>query len=212
MRSLMRAEPATAPLTPVVEPPFRFSTSDWPHAQQGRAAADFYSAMFKQDLAPLHGDSFQLAGTIRRLPGLGIISATACELRSHRRPAHVAGDDVLVTLNLMGERRLIQGGREIIVRDGEALVASEDGTGLMLIPGPNRYITLRIPRAACGPAAPPPGCLHPIPRGHEVVNLLAAYVRALQDATGPESPRLGATAAGHVRDLALMLFPAAEPA
>ena len=207
----MRAEPATAPLAPVVEPPFRFSTDDWPDTQHRQAAAEFYSAMFRQDLAPLQGHSFQLAGTIRRLPGLSVLSATACGLSSHRRAAHVSGDDVLVTLNLVGERRLIQAGREIVVREGEALISSEDGTGLMLIPEANRYITLRIPRAACGTAATPPGSVHRVERGHEGVRLLASYVRGLQDVHAPGSPQFRDLAARHVRDLALMLLPARDP-
>src|SRR5688572_25637613 len=129
----------------------RFSTADWPEQQRRARAAAFCASLFRQDIEPMPGRPFLVQGTIRRLPGLGVIWATAAGLIARRRPEHVTNDDIMIDINLDGARSLRQRGRELAIRPGEVLIANDAETGVMTIPGTSRCISLRIPAQALSP-------------------------------------------------------------
>ena len=76
----------------------------WPEQQRRTRATAFCASLFRQDIEPMPGRPFLVQGTVRRLPGLGVIWATAAGLISRRRPEHVTNDDIMIDINLDGAR------------------------------------------------------------------------------------------------------------
>jgi AraC-like DNA-binding protein len=190
-----------------------FSTADWPEQQRRARANAFCASLFRQDIEPMPGRPFLVRGTVRRLPGLGVIWATAAGLVSRRRAEHVGGDDVMIEINLDGERSFRQGGRVLTIRAGEALIANDAETGVMTVAGPSRCISLRIPAQALGPDTRiRTRIARVVTLDNDVLRLLRPCLRVLRDPEIARSPELLRLAVNQVYDLAAVLIGAAREA
>ena len=191
----------------------RFSTADWPEQQRRTRAAAFCASLFRQDIEPMPGRPFLVQGTVRRLPGLGVIWATAAGLIARRRPEHVTNDDIMIDINLDGARSFRQRGREFAIRAGEALIANDAETGVMTIPGPNRCISLRIPAQALSPDMRiRTRFARVVAADNDVLRLLRPCLRVLRDPEIARTPDLLRLAVNQVHDLATILLGASREA
>jgi AraC-like DNA-binding protein len=134
---------------------------------------------------------------IRKLPGLGILSGTVDGIR-HRHTREDDDTDFSFHLNLNGLSAVVGRGREIILRDGDAMLLSYTESRTITRPGPVYHRVLRLPRASLAPLVRhiDDALLQAIPRGTGALTLLSHYSGALLDDPAlavPETRQLVAT-------------------
>ena len=190
---------------------FRFSTDGLPEADRAKAVRELHERTGLpgkiEPLEPLPDCPIRVDITKLALPGLGVMSGTMCGLRQAARPHGTVfggSDELLLAINLRGSSAAQQADEELMLGDGDAMLATRGSTGFTITrPTLVRFIGFRVPRAAIVPLvgrlddAP----IRFVPRGTEMLNLLAAYAGALvneQPASAPDLQRLVAT---HVHDL-----------
>jgi hypothetical protein len=192
----------------------RFSLSEWPQAQWRSALRDLYGrAIVRQDIDPLPGCALYLEGTFRQLPGLGLGSINCSGLSARRSAEHVSSDDLLFNLTLAGTRTISQCGREATVGAGEAVIVTGADPGIVTLPAPTRFLSLRIPTRAPRvpnprlrrPALPPDSARH---RGAAAACALCRDFRGEVVAT----PQLQHAAVTHVHDLIALAIDARRDA
>ena len=134
---------------------------------------------------------------MRRLPGLGLQSGTVWGNRHRHTPDDVAQgiDDLSIHINLSGLSVVAGRGREITLRDGDAVLFSYAETRTVTRPVPVHHCIVRLPRAELSPLVPhvDDAVMRPIPRGTGALTLLANYAGALIDdpaVAGPQVRRL----------------------
>ncbi len=120
---------------------------------------------------------------IRKLPGLGLLSGTAQGVRHEHMYEDVqdGNDDFSLHMNLSGLSIVAGQGRELTLRDGEAMLLRYSESRTITRPGPVYHRIVRLPRALLAPLAHniDDAVLRPIPRGTGALDLLANYVGAL---------------------------------
>ena len=111
------------PAANFTQPPLRFATTDWAERDRFEAIREIYGrTIVRMDLEPVGHEPLALEATLQALPGLGIahVNCTKAELR--RTPRHLVNDDFIFSINLSGQRRILQYGREITVGAGDAVL------------------------------------------------------------------------------------------
>ena len=204
---------------------FRFSTgalSEHAHSGAFRELYDHSLLPTKMEpLEPVPDCSVCVDIALRALPGLAILSGTLCGLRQHARPewsVPTGNDDLFLGVNLAGRSIAYQGGREVILRDGDAVFAARGRTGFAITrPTQVRFVGLRISRLTLAPLVNnlDDAELRLIPHYADALKLLATYMSVVaedQSLSTPELRRLVVTQAydlialtiGATRDAALI--------
>jgi AraC-like DNA-binding protein len=198
-------------------PPLRIATEEFP--EKDRLAIwteEFGRTIFKAEFEPLPGKPFFQTATLRRLPGLAMITGMSSGLQWSRTPQLVAeaSGGFLIQIHLEGTGQFSQFGREVTIGAGEAVLISGEDTSSALMPGPCRLIMAGLPRQVLLDRLPDPegAFMRAIPGSNEALRLLAGYL-LLADTEGlqmgPGTGSLAALFSGHVYDLcALALKPA----
>ena len=139
---------------------------------------------------------------IRKLPGLGLLSGTVDGIR-HEHSRENNDDDFSFHLNLRGLSVVAAGGRETILRDGDAMLLSYTESRTIARPGPVYHRVLRLPRAALAPLVPKidDAMLRAIPRPTGALSLLSHYTGALMDDPALEMPETRHRVVTHLCDL-----------
>src|SRR5262245_50325375 len=88
--------------------------------------------------------------TIRKLPGLGLLSGTVEGIR-HEHIREDTDNDFSFHLNLSGLSIVAARGGETALRDGDAMLFSYTESRTITRPGPVNHRVLRIPRASLAP-------------------------------------------------------------
>jgi AraC-like DNA-binding protein len=152
--------------------------------------------------------------TVRRLPGLTIMSGVSGGLRTWRTRELIAdgNDDLILRLHFSGRTEIWHRNREMSVGNGAVLLSLAD-VGTVNIPANARYVALRLPRKALAALAPriDDAVMRPLPGDTEALQLLTAYVSGLngQALSTPEIRHLFVT---HVTDLAALVIGATRDA
>jgi AraC-like DNA-binding protein len=131
---------------------------------------------------------------MRRLPGLGLQSGTVWGNRHRHTPDDVAQgiDDLSIHMNLSGLSVVAGRGREITLRDGDAVLFSYAETRTVTRPGPVHHCIVRLSRAELSPLVPniDDAVMRAIPHGTGALNLLANYAGALIDDPAVAAPQV----------------------
>jgi AraC-like DNA-binding protein len=142
---------------------------------------------------------------MRRPPGLGLQFGTVWGNRHRHTPDDVAQgiDDLSIHMNLSGLSVVTGRGREITLRDGDAVLFSYAETRTVTRPGPVRHCIVRLPRAELSPLVPriDDAVMKAIPSGTGVLSLLSNYATALIDDPAVASPQVGRLVAAQLCDL-----------
>lgn len=178
-----------------------FSTAQWPEHLRLFAVNEFCANFIKSDIQALPDQPFHLESKFRRLPGLGICWATGSGLRASRGARHVTSDDVMVTLNLQGERLFKD---ETRLHAGQGRVVLEAGPGGAVIVVPTRHVTLMVPRRALAPRVLTAKS-SVIPADNDALQLLRSYLGSLEHAP-LATDAVRRLAVAHVYDLVAMLL------
>src|SRR5215203_5718905 len=122
---------------------------------------------------------------MRKLPGLGLLSGTAQGVRHEHTNGDLGdgNDDFSLHINLSGLSIVVGGGRELTLRDGEAVLLRYADSRTITRPGLVDHRVVRLPRASLAPLVRniDDAVLRRIPRGTGVLNLLMNTVGALID-------------------------------
>ena len=193
----------------------RFSTDDYPERDRIEALREIYGrTIIKHDIEPTQDRPVRFTASLHALPGLGLAFATCSGIgRLQRTGKDIDNNDLVLNVSLATGRLLRQGGREIVVARGEAVVASAE-PGVVMLPAASRFISVRLPRKAIAPLIADPDIPVPrlIPRESEALQLLLDYARCLRKRSALSSPELQRLAVTHVYDLAALAIGATRNA
>ena len=195
--------------------PFRFSLDDLPKKNWTEALRELYGRiMVKHELEPLTDGAPRLDATLWALPGLGLSSVTCSSFHLWRTSDQIDSDDLVLNVTLAGERQHRQRGREAIVTEGEAVLATCENIAETIVSPGTRFVSFRIPRDALEPmvADPDAGLCQPIPRDTEALRLLVSYARSLQDGHALATAELRHLVTTHICDLAALAIGATRDA
>jgi AraC-like DNA-binding protein len=195
-------------LNPIRPKRLRFSTDDFPEHKRIDAYREIYSrTIVKHDVEPLGDQPFRFKADLRSLPGLGLALSDFSPCHRWHTAGHVDSDDLLLGVALYGGCVLRQRGREAVIGQGEAVLASAAHPVDVTIGATSRHIALRLPRAILeARSADLDACIaRRIPSNTEALPLLTGYVDAfcLTELTNPASCDL---VVSHVYDLIALLL------
>jgi AraC-like DNA-binding protein len=143
------------------------------------------------------------------LPGFSILEGALGGLRQIAAPYDpLVGDDVFLGVNLAGRSIVHQGGRELVLDDGDAVFFSSAEKGFVIHrPTPVLFLGLRVPRKALALlAANLDGALLRLVTSRSApLRLLTKYLRCVGADVADEPQILGRTVAAHVYDLIALI-------
>jgi AraC-like DNA-binding protein len=164
--------------------------------------------VLRLDIEPLPGIPFEADVTLQAMPGLAMLSGVIAGSRSGRTRALLADgvDDVGLVVNLAGPYLVSQGGRELVLADGEATVFSCAETNAFTHRPPGEVFAMRVPRAAVAPLVPEIDdvFLRPIPPGTQALRLLTSYADIVRHELPAASAEMRHLIATHVHDLLVL--------
>jgi AraC-like DNA-binding protein len=186
----------------------RFSTDDFPEHRRIDAYREIYSrTIVKHDVEPLGDQPFRFKAELCSLPGLGLASSFYSPCHRWHAADHVDSDDLLFGIALNGGCVLQQRGREAVIGQGEAVLASAAHPVDVVIGTTSRHISLRLPRAILEARIADLDAYNArrIPSNVEGLSLLIGYAGALRlsELTNPAYRDL---AVSHVYDLVALLL------
>jgi AraC-like DNA-binding protein len=181
----------------------RFSSEMRAARERLGAWRDFFGhAVLKVEIESFDDDAFFSDATLRRVPGLGLISGRHRAAR-YARPRHmVENDDAVLWIFRSGQSRYNVLGRETMVQAGDAVLMGAGEGGCNAAPGECSFVGLRVPKAALAgvPRLEDTICRR-IPAETPALQLLTHYVQSLEDTPTLATPLLRQRAVAHVHDL-----------
>jgi AraC-like DNA-binding protein len=182
----------------------RFSTADYAPRERLDAWREIYGrTLHKLEIEPLAADDVEVDATLRRMPGLAIMTGLRSAAIYRREGAYIDHDDVVVTVGLSSGFAACQLGRTSTMRCGEAIVLTGTEPGHVTIPARGAYISLRVPLRELSPlvADLAAGYGRVIPADSPALQLLIRYIGILGETDAFSVPSLGRQAVTHVHDL-----------
>jgi AraC-like DNA-binding protein len=185
--------------------PIRFSTDDLVEGDRLPAWRDFFGPrIFRAEIEPAADVPFYADVTVRRLPGVRLMSASSSLARLSRTPAHLAdGSDHLCLVVSSSAGAAFDRDREVTYRAGDALLTSAALAATTTSPTTAHYRGVFIRPAALAPLVPDLGgaVLRAIPSSSEALQYLLTYARLLENRRTLVDPEVARLAAVHVGDL-----------
>ena len=133
-------------------------------------------------LRPIPGLACGADIATRQLPGLGLQSGSVWGNRHEHMRSDVSSgnDDVSLHINLSGLSIVAGRGREMTLRDGDAVLLSYSESRTVTRPGVVHHRIVRVPRSSLAPLVRDldDAVLRPIRNGTGALNLLTTYVGA----------------------------------
>ncbi len=163
---------------------------------------------------PIAEEPYWANARLRILPGLRTGTGAFAASRFNRTKQLVASgdDDFVLMVNLKGKFSAMQRGRELELDEGDAYLMACAEPGNFIRETDGELTCIRFPARALNARVPDlyDRVARRIPKDREVVNLVLAYLRTLDDLSLVD-PQLRSTVAAHVCDLvALALNPTRE--
>jgi AraC-like DNA-binding protein len=183
-------------------------TADWPERER--------LAMFRDNIGrdqvivePLDGEPFRIDGMLVKVPGLGLVSARRSALRSRFHD----GDDRF-TINLGGDALASQGGRDFVLKSGDAVAFMGADPGSIVTGARGRLATIEFERGSLqrllhGPAN---SGARRIPASAPALLLLRRYLHAISAFDLLHAGSLRPLAIEHIHDLAAIALGAGREA
>jgi AraC-like DNA-binding protein len=169
-------------MTGISQSPFgRLSSDELPERNRAEMVHDMYvRTIYKHERKPLGDEPIRCAAKIYSLPGLGLSSVSVSPVLSWS-PRDTTSDDVVFNLMLRGARHVVQRGREVTVRGGDAELMTTDPAVSMI--RDSHFLSFRLRRAELGPmTANLDDCaMRPI-KSSVAKRLLPQYLGALEEA------------------------------
>jgi AraC-like DNA-binding protein len=194
-----------------------FSTDDLP--EQDRIAMwreHFGRVAFRMQIEPTEEQPFEAHVTSRILPGLNLLRSGLSAVRLTRARELIAdgNDDLILVVNRTGSVAITGRGREVSLREGDALLRSGDEVTVFERACYGEALVLRIPRFILSSLVVDVdgATMRVIPRQSGALKLLTCYMKALIDERTPGTPELQHLIVKHVADLAALALGATRDA
>ena len=192
-------------MSPSAEPTWSFSSTSLPPERRTAALQGLRERLGNVGLEPLPDHLARVEIRKVSLPGFRILEGALGGLRQIAAPYDpLIGDDVFLGVNLAGRSSAHQGGREVVLDDGDAIFFSSAEKGFVIRrPTPVLFLGLRVPRKALALVATnlDGTLLRLVPGRSAPLRLLTRYLRCVGAEVGDEQQILGRTVAAHVYDL-----------
>ena len=195
----------------------RFSTADFPENLRLATLGERYGqTVFKADIVPGDGASFDATMALRALPGLKLVSGSVTVARLMRTRAMIAdtSDDLSLIVNRTGKVTVSSRGRDVTLGENDAVLIGSDEPLVCDRHCSGRFITIRIPYASLSPMVVDvdDAIMDRIP-ADTALKLLAGYTDSLlDDDCGQTTPALRHRVAAHVQDLVALALGATRDA
>ena len=193
-------------------------TSDALHvqAQDGAVQSLYEREVTWVSFKPMPDLACGIDFTLRKLPGLGLLSGTVQGLRHEhaRRDSGDGDDDFSFHMNLSG-LSFVSGARgEMTLGDGDAMLLNYSFSRTISRPGLVDHRVVRLPRAALSPLVRniDDAVLCRIPRGTGMLSLLRNYVDAIFDDPALAMPEMRQLAVAQLCDLVAVTLGATRDA
>jgi len=185
---------------------FRLSTADIPERDRITLWRDYYCRIvMKLDIEPLNGSPLEYSLLARNLPGVRVMSLASSPVRIVRTRECLAdgNEDLVLIINQTGKVSVCARGREIMLRDGDALLLSAGETKTFDRHTYGGSIGFRIPRAMLSSMVTyiDDTVMRMIPSGTDALKLLAGYASPLFNDIALATPGFRRTAVNHLHDL-----------
>jgi AraC-like DNA-binding protein len=198
-------------------PTLRFSTDDLPEKDRVAMWREYYAhTVLRADIEPAEDTLFQATMTSRRLPGLQLLWANFSANRLARTREFVADgeEDLALLVNCTGALALAAAGREVVLRERDAVLVRSDDVGKSVRFVSGRSFSLRIPHSLLSPlvADIDAAVMRHITRKTEALRLLTGYAGTLPDGNGLAAPGLAPLVVSHIHDLVALTLGATRDA
>jgi len=195
----------------------RFSTADLPERDRVALWREHYRhTIFRADVAPVCDASFQAAATARALPQLHLRCGALSAARVTRSRAFLAdgNDDVAFMINRAGRMSAIARGREVALREGDAVLVHSGEITTFDRSTPGGSFSIRIPHCVLSSLVVDLDdvVMRLIPRRSGALKLLGGYVDPLLHDDTLATAEFRHLAAAHVHDLVALALGATRDA
>jgi AraC-like DNA-binding protein len=185
---------------------FRLSTADIPEKDRIAMWRDYYCRiMMKLDIEPINGTPLEYSFLARNLPGVRVMSLASSPVRITRTREFLAdgNGDLVLIINQTGNVTASARGREIMLREGDALLMSASEAKIFDRHTYGGSVGFRIPRAILSSmvAYIDDAVMRMIPSETDALKLLAGYVSPLFNDIALAAPEFRRTAVNHLHDL-----------
>ena len=182
----------------------RFSTEDYaPHERLDACREIYGRTLSKRDIEPLSAERFHTEATLRRMPGLGIVTARRSAAIYRLPREFIDNDDVFVTIGLTSGYEVHQFDRLLNLKVGEAIVLTASEPGFLKVPAYGDYINVRAPRRTLSSLVAGLDAAYgrPIPADNRALRLLTRYIGIIDESESLAAPDLRRQAVTHIHDL-----------
>ena len=195
----------------------RFSTAAVPQPHRVALWREHYAhTIFRAEVQPVCAASFHAAVISRALPELQLLSGALSAVRIERTREFLAdgNDDVALVINRAGRISAIARGREVTLREGDAVLINSGEMGVFDRTAAGGSFSIRIPHSVLAPLVVDldDAVMRLIPRCSSALRLLASYAGPLLEQDLLETPELQRLAVTHVHDLVALVLGAARDA
>jgi AraC-like DNA-binding protein len=192
-----------------------FSTDDLP--ESGRVAMwreHFGRIALRVEIEPTEEGRFESCMTSRVLPGLHLLFSRLSAARITRTRELIAdgNDDFFLVVNRAGNISVSARGREVLLREGDALLSSSDEVTVFERRSYGVSLLLRISRSILSSVDVDGATMRVIPRQSEALKLLTSYTMALIGEHPLAAPPLQHLAVSHVSELVALTLGATRDA
>jgi len=193
----------------------RFSTADL--AEKDRVAIwreQYVRKALKLDIEPINGTAFECSVMFRMLPGVQIMSTALSPVRITRGRQFLAdgNGDLIFIINQSGTATALARGREIMLSEGDGLLMSASEVKVFDRHSHGGSLSFRVPRSALSKivGGVDDSVMQLIPKGSEILKLLAGYAAPLLNDVTLSTPEFRCTAVNHLLDLIALALGATD--
>jgi AraC-like DNA-binding protein len=195
----------------------RFSTSDLPEKDRVAMWREHYCRIaMKLDIEPINGASLECSILTRPLPGVQVMSTAMSPVRITRTREVLAdgNGDLIFIVNQSGLANVQSRGREIVLREGDALLMSASEVKIFDRHTHGGSLSFRVPRSILTTivADVDDVVMQPIAAQTEALKLLAGYAAPLFNDISLATAEFRRTAVNHLHDLVALALGAAHDA
>jgi AraC-like DNA-binding protein len=204
----------SAPHAPSAE---TFSTDDLPESDRVAMWREHFGRIaLRVEIEPTAEGRFESCITSRILPGLHLLFSRLSAARITRTRELIAddNDDFVLVINRAGNIAVSARGREVLLREGDALLRSSDEVTVFERLSYGASLLLRIPRSFLSSADVDidGATMRVIPRQSDALKLLTSYTMALIREHPLATPSLQHLAVSQVSDLVALTLGATRDA
>jgi AraC-like DNA-binding protein len=182
-----------------------FSTDEHPTASRLAALREIIDRFLPAEIAPTSDRPIHAEGSLRLLPGLGVLSAYMCGLRLTRESEHIDDRDDRVCLCVVSSGRALirRVDQEIVLEDGEGTLLSVRDVTTITYPEAARTLIVSLPAGTLRSRVDEIDAvlMRRLPRDCEALRLLTAYVGFIQKGIRLAADDLRRQAIAHVQDI-----------